>query len=681
MILWLDLETFSPEPISSGVYKYAEHARILLCGYAEEDIPAKCADVSAGDWPEELAKLLRDPEVLLCAHNSNFDRTILRRVFPETGDPDRWLDTMVEAFALSLPGALRDLCEVCHLPADKAKDEDGKRLVRLFCSPRPDGSVATRETHPEDWSRFLNYCRLDVEAMRAVHRSLPGDLRPRLHIWKQWRVDQRINDRGMCIDVDLVKAAAAAAAAAKDDADAAVARITGGAASSVGELDKIIAFCVTECGYTLPDMQRSTLEHRLSDPALPDVVRELISARLSAGKASVKKFDALVACTCSDGRLRGCLQFMGAVRTGRWTGRLFQPQNLPRGTMSPAEVEEAVGAIKSGIAPLLYPNITEVVSNCLRAAICAPAGKKLVVADLSNIEGRVLAWLAREKWKLDAFRAYDEGTGPDLYKCAYGRAFNVAPESVTKKQRMIGKVMELAMGYQGGEGAFLAFVRGYGLDLDEMAGHVSESCESEDWERAELAYARRSGSAAGLSEREWCACNVLKTLWRRAHPAISGLWSSIGEAVKNVLSGVTASATAGRLRFRKVAGYLVAELPSGRYVCYPAARLTPRGGLFEYYGQIQTTRRWDFIRSYSGKVTENLTQATARDILAESMSGIESAGYQIVLSVHDELITETPDSPEFSAGRLSELMTARPFWAQDLPLSAAGFEAYRYRKD
>ena len=147
MILWLDLETFSPESISSGVYKYAEHARILLCGYAEEDIPAKCADVSAGDWPEELVKQLRDPEVLLCAHNSNFDRTILRRVFPEAGDPDRWLDTMVEAFALSLPGALRDLCEVCHLPADKAKDEDGKRLVRLFCSPRPDGSVATRETH------------------------------------------------------------------------------------------------------------------------------------------------------------------------------------------------------------------------------------------------------------------------------------------------------------------------------------------------------------------------------------------------------------------------------------------------------------------------------------------------------------------------------------------------------
>lgn len=681
MILWLDLETFSPEPISSGVYKYAERARILLCGYAEEDIPAKCADVSGGDWPEELVKLLRDPEVLLCAHNSNFDRTILRRVFPETGDPDRWLDTMVEAFALSLPGALRDLCEVCHLPADKAKDEDGKRLVRLFCSPRPDGSVATRETHPEDWSRFINYCRLDVEAMRAVHRSLPGDLRPRLHVWKQWRIDQRINDRGMCIDVDLVKAAAAAAAAAKDDADAAVARITGGAASSVGELNKMIAFCVKECGYTLPDMQRSTLEHRLSDPALPDVVRELISARLSAGKASVKKFDALAACTSPDGRLRGCLQFMGAVRTGRWTGKMFQPQNLPRGSMTPAEVDEAVSALKSGLAPVLYSNITEVVSNCIRAAICAPVGKKLVVADLSNIEGRVLAWLAREEWKLEAFRDYDTGTGPDLYKCAYGRAFNVAPEQVSKKQRMIGKVMELAMGYQGGEGAFLAFVRGYGLDLSEMAGHVRESCAPADWQYARSQYLRRSGSAAGLSEPEWCACNVLKTLWRRAHPAISGLWSSIGEAVKSVLSGVTASATAGRLRFRKVGGYLVAELPSGRYVCYPAARLAARGALFEYYGQIQTTRRWDFIRSYSGKVTENLTQATARDILAESMSGIEAAGYQIVLSVHDELITETPDSPEFSADRLSELMTARPFWAQDLPLSAAGFEAYRYRKD
>lgn len=681
MILWIDLETFSPEPISSGAYRYAERAKILLVGYAVDDAPAQVADVTHGFWPEDLEKLLRDQSVLLIAHNSNFDRIILRKYFPETGTPERWLDTMIEAFSLSLPGALRDLCEVCRLPSDKAKDADGKRLVRLFCIPRPDGTVATSATHPQDWQRFANYCRLDVEAMRAVHKALPAELLPRLPVWSQWRVDQRINDRGMCIDRDLVKAAAAAAAAAKDDADAAVARITGGAASSVGELDKIIAFCVTECGYTLPDMQRSTLEHRLSDPALPDVVRELISARLSAGKASVKKFDALASCTGTDGRLRGCLQFMGAVRTGRWTGRLFQPQNLPRGTMTPAEVEEAVKAIKSGIAPVLYPNITEVVSNCLRAAICAPVGKKLVVADLSNIEGRVLAWLAREQWKLDAFRAYDEGTGPDLYKCAYGRAFNVAPESVTKKQRMIGKVMELAMGYQGGEGAFLAFVRGYGLDLDEMAGHVSESCESEDWERAELAYARRSGSAAGLSEREWCACNVLKTLWRRAHPAISGLWQSIELAIKAVLSGKMQSCIAGRLTFRLISGYLVAKLPSGRFVCYPAARLTPRGGLFEYYGQIQTTRRWDFIRSYSGKVTENLTQATARDILAESMPLAEEKGYRIVLSVHDELITETPDSPEFSAEKLSGIMTTAPAWAEGLPLSAAGFEAYRYRKD
>ncbi len=241
--------------------------------------------------------------------------------------------------------------------------------------------------------------------------------------------------------------------------------------------------------------------------------------------------------------------------------------------------------------------------------------------------------------------------------------------------------MELAMGYQGGEGAFLAFVRGYGLDLDEMAGHVSESCESEDWQRAEMAYARRSGSAAGLSEREWCACNVLKTLWRRAHPAISGLWQGIEQAVKAVLSGKMASCIAGRLTFRLISGYLVAMLPSGRFVCYPAARLTPRGGLFEYYGQIQTTRRWDFIRSYSGKVTENVTQATARDILAESMPLAEEKGYRIVLSVHDELITETPDSPEFSAEKLSGIMTTAPAWAEDLPLSAAGFEAYRYRKD
>ena len=683
-MIWLDLETFCAEPISSGVYKYAETARILLCAYAFDDAPALVYDATSGEpWPVELLRRLDDPHELIVAHNSNFDRTVLRRYLPQVGDPARWRDTMICAYSLSLPGSLADLCELCRLPVDKAKDADGKRLIRLFCRPQLDGSVLYGADRPDDWARFVNYCRLDVEAMRSVYYKLPQQLLPSDVVWSEWQIDQRINDRGMQIDLELVRAASEAAAAAKEAADQTVARLTEGRAQSIGELDKLLEFCLHECGYSLPDMQRATLEARLADPALPPVVRDLLSARLSAGKASVKKYDALLACTNTDGRLRGCLQFMGAVRTGRWTGRLFQPQNLPRGTMSPEEVEEGIAALKSGLAPVLYTDVTALVSNCLRAAICARPGHKLVVADLSNIEGRVLAWLAGEDWKLDAFRAYDAGKGPDLYKVAYGRAFGIAPEDVTKKQRQIGKVMELAMGYQGGVGAFSTFARGYGVDLSEMARHVRESCAHADWLSASQAFARLGGSS-DLGADEWTACEVIKRLWRRAHPAITGFWADVDSAVKQVLAGLTPYASAGRVSFRRCGTYLVATLPSGRPVCYPAARLPGEasgGCAFEYYGQIQATRRWSYIRTYSGKIVENLTQACARDVLASSLPAAEAAGYKTVLSVHDELITEVPDDPRFSAAGLAAIMSSVPSWAEGLPLSAAGFAAYRYKKD
>lgn len=683
-MIWLDLETFCAEPISSGVYKYAETARILLCAYAFDDAPALVYDATSGaPWPVELLRRLADPSEVIVAHNSNFDRTVLRRYLPQVGDPARWRDTMICAYSLSLPGSLADLCELCRLPVDKAKDADGKRLIRLFCRPQLDGSVLSGADRPDDWARFVNYCRLDVEAMRSVYYKLPQQLLPSDVVWSEWQIDQRINDRGMQIDLELVRAASAAAAAAKEAADQTVARLTEGRAQSIGELDKLLEFCLHECGYSLPDMQRSTLEARLNDPALPPVVRDLLSARLSAGKASVKKYDALLACTNTDGRLRGCLQFMGAVRTGRWTGRLFQPQNLPRGTMSPEEVEEGIAALKSGLAPVLYTDVTALVSNCLRAAICARPGHKLVVADLSNIEGRVLAWLAGENWKLDAFRAYDAGKGPDLYKVAYGRAFGIAPEDVSKKQRQIGKVMELAMGYQGGVGAFSTFARGYGVDLSEMARHVRESCAPADWLSASQAFARLGGSS-DLGADEWAACEVIKRLWRRAHPAITGFWADVDSAVKQVLAGLTPYASAGRVSFRRCGAYLVATLPSGRPVCYPAARLPGEasgGCAFEYYGQIQATRRWSYIRTYAGKIVENLTQACARDVLASSLPAAEAAGYKTVLSVHDELITEVPDDPRFSAAGLAAIMSSVPSWAEGLPLSAAGFAAYRYKKD
>lgn len=691
MKLWLDLETFSDIPLDFGVYRYAEKARILLCAYAVDDAPARCVDCTAMEpMPADFTAALKNPECEIWAHNSNFDRTILSRhpgCEAAARDISRWRDTMIAARALGLPGALLDLCGVCRLPADTAKDKDGRQLVNLFCKRRPDGQIADRNSHPVEWDRFREYCRLDVEAMRAVYKALPHKvIAP--SIWREWHLDQKINDRGMAIDTELVSAAVAASEAAQENGDAAVCRLTEGRVQTVGQLDTLIGYLLERFGYSVPDLQRGTLENRLNDPACPPEVRELLSIRLSCSKASVKKFKVLQNATGSDGRLRGCLQFFGAVRTGRWAGRLFQPQNLPRGSLTPPEVEEAISALKSGIAPVIYDDVNAVVSSCLRGAIISPSGKKLVVADLSNIEGRVLAWLAGEEWKLDAFRAYDAGTGPDLYKATYARTFGISPDEVSKKQRQIGKVMELGLGYQGGVGAFVNFARVYRLDLDELAAHVAASTPAEDMEAARERYRwikRKGGAPSDLTPEAWAACDVIKTSWRAAHPAITAFWDSCAAAVAEVLSGRAVIAKAGRyVRFGRVGTYLACYLPSSRVMMYPAAELCSESGdsaLFRYYGPLPASKRWGWLRTYAGKIAENITQAVARDVLAANMEAIDDAGYHIVLSVHDELITETPDTPEFTEEKLAGMMATAPKWAEGLPLSAAGFSGYRYRKD
>ena len=699
--LWLDLETYCDLPIDVGAYRYAERAKILLISYVAE---ADCCgvmsegviDVAAGEVPPTwFEQALMQEDVRLIAHNSNFDRTILSRwyhMIPQCADPARWHDTMVEALSLSLPPSLDQLCEVLGIPADKAKIKDGKRLIGLFSRPQRGGSRILPADRPEDWQRFKEYARQDVQAMIACHREMmsrfcPGKADRWMWLMPQWDIDQRINDRGMAIDLELARAAVREAAEAKGDADAAIRRLTGGEVTTAAQRDRLLRYLADHHGYTLPNLQGETLDKALSDPGLPDPVRELLTVRASASKASVKKFETLLEATSSDGRLRGCLQYMGAARTGRWTGKLYQPQNLPRGTMTPEEVDEGIMALKTGAAGALYDNVMELISNCLRAAIIAPEGRKLVVADLSNIEGRVLAWLAGEQWKLDAFRAYDRGEGPDLYKATYGRTFGIAPEDVTKKQRQIGKVLELAMGYQGGVGAFATFAAAYRVDLVALADHIFAVMAPERLEAAASLWRWRQerGIQDDMPERVWIGCECIKSMWRDAHPGITGFWRRVEEAAKAVLSGCLPYATAGKIRMFMTAdrSSLQIALPSGRRLTYPGAlpAESSERALFTYAGMEQTSRRWSRQRTYAGKIVENITQAVARDVLAENMRHVEKAGYQIVLSVHDELITETPDDGDYTADELSELMSRPPYWAEDLPLAAAGFEARHYRKD
>lgn len=699
--LWLDLETYSGTDIRYGAHKYAEdpEIEILIFAYAMDDRPVSLWQPAYEAMPAELRENLEDDSVLLVAHNSAFDRTVLRRVLPQFRafeTADRWKDTMIAASALSLPRSLDGLCRALNLPVDKAKDAAGKQLIKVFCQPGRYGRN-TAETNPEDWAKFCSYAGRDVEAMRRCAMRMP------LHynspavwsqIWREWRIDQRINDRGIFVDFRLASAVQKACAEELKTASAEYPKLTDGQVASPSAVSALKVWLETQ-GITVTDLSASVVAELLARTDLSDTVRRVLRIRQYAALASVKKFDALINAACSDNRLRGCLVFMGTSRTGRFCGRTFQPQNLPRGSFKPAEVDTAITAFKTGMVDLLYPSALEAGKECLRALLTAPAGCKLCVADLSNIEGRVLAWLAGEEWKLEAFRAFDAGHGVDLYKATYARTFNIRPEDVTKKQRQVGKVMELALGYQGGVGAFVNFARVYGIDLEgDFTASVKKSVGDTDlWATSASSYDYMSEQYADfdtdLSREAWIACRSVRTAWRDAHPAIQSFW----EALKDAAIRLTGDRPpehpfrVGKVTFSSYANGnrrdILITLPSGRVMVYPLARKPEKGEraemVFREYSGYGTSGT--DICTYAGKLCENITQAVARDILTSSMEPIENAGYRIVLSVHDEYIAEAPDTPDYTHEELARLMATPPAWADGLPLAAAGFEAMRYRKD
>ncbi|WP_323030355.1 DNA polymerase [Castellaniella sp.] len=684
--LHLDLETYCEVPIQNGTHAYAEHAEVMLFAWALDDEPVAVWDCTADPiMPKALDVALRDPDVILQAHNSHFDRTVLRHAMPGYPLPiERWRDTMVQALAHSLPGGLGQLCDILKVDQDKAKDKDGRQLIHLFCKPRPATSKirrATRETHPEQWAKFVAYAGLDIVAMREIQKRLP--------VWNYqgdelalWHLDQRINDRGVAIDTELVHAAITAVNREQKDLAHRTAEITDGTVQAATQRDALLRHVLEAYGLSLPDMQQSTLERRINDPDLPVELRELLAIRLQASTTSTSKYKTLAKGVSSDGRLRGTLQFDGASRTGRWAGRLFQPQNLPRPVLEQDEIDQGVEALVAGCADLVASDIMKLTSSAIRGCIVAPRGKKLVVADLSNIEGRMIAWLAGEAWKLQAFRDFDAGHGPDLYKLAYAKAFGISPDEVDKHQRQIGKVMELMLGYEGGVGAFLTGAATYGIDLNAMAEAAWDSIPSGITAEAEQFLNWRAGKKMGtfsLAPRAFIVCDSLKRMWRAAHPAIAAFWKELQDAAVQAVLRPGVTMTCRTLKLRRDGAWLRIRLPSGRFLCYPSPAV--EDGKLSYMGVNQYSRKWARLKTYGGKLAENVTQAAARDILASSMRPVEDAGYQIVLSVHDELITEAPDSPEFNPGHLASFMTDNPAWAEGLPLAAAGMEVYRYRKE
>lgn len=689
-IVYGDTETYSECDLTKcGSARYAEDAstEITIAQWAVGDDEPTVWDCTKDGRPQPFIDLLLAPDTLLVFHNSAFDMAVMRAVWGLDLPPEKFLDTMVKGLSHGLPGSLDKIGQIVGLQADQAKDKRGRELIQLFAKPRPKNSKlrrATRETHPDQWQEFLEYSRQDIVAMRAIDQRLPSwNYRPGHPELALWHLDRRINDRGITVDVDLAYCAIDAVAREQKRLKREVNEATDGLVTSASKRDQLLAYICAEYGVDLPDMKADTVRRRLEDPDLPEGVKLLLSIRLEATKTSTAKYKALTSAVSSDGRLRNTMQFAGASRTARWAHRLFQPGNMPRPDMKQPEIDEGIEALKAGCAELFFSNTMRLTVNTVRGCIVAPPGKKLTIADLSNIEGRGLAYLAGERWKLKAFADFDAGIGEDLYKVAYGRSFNIDPKEATGQKRQIGKVMELGLGYEGGVAAFLTFAAVYDMDLEDLAKAVWATASREALENAQgmWNWAQKKKRTLGLPMDVYVACEVLKRAWRDAHAATQALWAAAGEAVRLAIKNPGESFPIGQhLKARRDGAWLRIRLPSGRYLCYINPSVDDDGQI-TYFGVNQYTRQWGRIKTYGGKICENATQAFARDILAYNMPAIEAAGYEIVLSVHDELLTETPDREEFNADELGNMMATAPTWAKGIPLAAAGFETTRYRKD
>lgn len=757
--LFLDTETFSGVDLKKvGAYAYAEHptTEIMICTYAIDEGRVQTWDCTESPtMPRELRKALRrvsrKKAKIVMANGLLFDRLVIREKWGIDLPVCQIEDTMIMAFRHALPGSLDMQCQVLGVDAEHAKDKAGKALIKRFCKPTPKTYKIrryTRETHPEEWAKFLRYAALDIIAMREVYWRIPdwGNTPKEDEILL---IDQLINDRGFYVDVDLARAAIKAVQAHKEELKEEAWERFGGKLTGN---DFLPALRDLAPAFTIHNAQKSTLNDLLEDPDFPDEGKVLIEMRLGASSTASTKYNPLVNGLSADGRRRGCLQYGGAKRTLRWAGKGFQPQNLARGEYSDDHegkikrregesdvafwvrshmLTNGINSLLRGTAHWAY-DISKLTASTVRGCIIPAKGKKFVVADYSNVEGRGLAWIAGEKTALMVFRA-----GRDIYCETAGKMFGLDPEYIKanrKDLRQIGKACELGLGYGGGVAAFLQFAKNLGLDLYAMADVMKGTFPDHIWAAAKRGYeyarineAKRPPKPGKKDERPtyilpknvWLTCDAIKRMWREAHPKTVAFWAELEDAVlcaiRNPGKAYWAGANVrpdGKKALKIVrtkakhdptfdeerddpnaAGWwLKIELPSGRIMSYPGIALSVTTEIDEdtgkkrtstrikYQGENQTTRQWGSQYTYGGKLTENIVQALCRDILAWSMPGVEAAGYEIVLSVHDELITEVPDTDDYTTEELCALMCDLPVWAKGFPLAAEGDIMYRYRK-
>lgn len=730
--LYLDFETFSEADLKKvGSYAYAEHptTEVLICTYAFDDEPVRVWDCTDGsDMPGDLHRALRrlvkpNSRIKIVWHNgSMFDRLIMKHCWGFDIPVSNTIDTMIWAFRHALPGSLDALCEVLGVSADNAKDKRGKALIQRFSKPTPKNYKIRRytaETHPDEWALFIKYAVSDITAMREVFHKLPrwgnSEFEDRV-----LELDQLINDRGFKVDVALAEAAIEAVEKHKAQLQEEAQRKYGGLLTGKDFLPILRELAPA---HRIHNAQKSTLNDLLADDDLPDDARTIIEMRLGAASTASTKYNPLLLGRSSDDRRRGCLQYGGAKRTLRWAGKGFQPQNLARGYYHDDELDKGISALLKGRAHRRF-DVAKLTASTVRSCIIPEVGHKFVVADYSNVEGRGLAWLAGEETALDTFRA-----GLDIYCVTAGKMFGMDPDDIKKnfkEIRQIGKACELGLGYEGGVGAFVTFAKNLGLDLIEMAKTMDGTFPDHIWsatargyEWARIQEAKRPPHPGEkddrpsyiLDKKVWRTCDAIKRMWRESHPETVAFWRDLKDGILAAVRNPGREFWAGAhlrkngeraIRIwrtvetdssgRKVPGWwLCMELPSGRILSYPGigvsvTKETDEDGRvntnvrIKYQGENQLTRQWTTLYTHGGKACENIVQALCRDLLAYAMINVEGGGYPIVLSVHDELVCETPDTPDYTVPELEKLMCALPEWAEGFPLVAEGSEMYRYAK-
>ncbi len=643
--LSIDIETYSSVDLGkSGVYKYVSSSdfEILLFGYSVDGGAVSVIDLASGEViPKEVLDALEDESVTKWAFNAQFERICLSRFLGyETGtylEPDAWKCSMIWAAYMGLPLSLEGAGSVLGL--EKQKLSEGKELIKYFCTPcnptkTNGGRTRNLPIHDmEKWGKFKAYNLRDVEAEMQIQQKLMKFPVPKM-VWDEYHLDQEINDRGICLDMVFAKQAIEMDAISRDSIMKQLCDITGlENPNSVLQMKEWLA----ERGMETDTLDKKAVAALLKDA--PKELAEVLTLRQKLAKSSVKKYTAMENAVCEDGRARGMFQFYGANRTGRFSGRLIQLQNLPQNHIS--DLKEARELVRSGnfdALEVLYDSVPEVLSELIRTAFVPRSGCKYIVADFSAIEARVIAWFAGEQWRLDVF-----DRGGDIYCASASQMFGVPVEKngINGNLRQKGKIAELALGYGGSVGALKA------MGALEM----------------------------GLQEDE---LQDLVTAWRTANPMITKFWWDIDRAVKTVIKERTSVSLYG-LEICYKSGMLFIKLPSGRQLSYVKPKIGENvfGGESVTYEGVGSTKKWERLESYGPKFVENIVQATARDVLCYALMTLRNCS--IVAHVHDEIIIEA--DPRMSLSAVCEQMGRTPPWAEGLNLRADGYECDFYKKD